>query len=264
MRSKLSGTEQALAGAALTLVAVAVTGPAVAQAAGYHDFADQRTLWGVPLAMDVLSNIAFAAAGLAGLATVRQLPTRSVSNMQLAMARLFFIGLLLTAAASTWYHAQPEDPTLALDRYAMAVAFGGLLGLAVATQVSERAAAVTGLAVLLLGAVAVRRWTATGDLLAWATLQGGGMAVLGWLALLRPRRAAPRIRWSLVLLAYVAAKGCELADHQILAWTGGLVAGHALKHVVAATAAWPVIAALAALRPPRQNRPLGCSTLGDA
>lgn len=264
MRPKLSGTERALAAAALILLVVAMTGPAIAQAAGFHDFADQRTLWGVPLAMDVLSNVAFAAAGLAGLAAVRQLPTRSMSNMQHAMARLFFTGLLLTAAASAWYHAQPEDATLALDRYAMAVAFGGLLGLAVATQISERAAAVAGLAVLLLGALAVRRWTASGDLLPWVTLQGGGMAILGWLALLRPCRAAPRIGWSLVLLAYVAAKCCELADHQIFAWTGGFVAGHALKHVIAAAAAWPVIAALGALRPPRQNRAAGCSTMGDA
>jgi hypothetical protein len=32
---------------------------------------------------------------------------------------LFFTGLLLTAAASSWYHWQPDDAGLAVDRCGM-------------------------------------------------------------------------------------------------------------------------------------------------
>ena len=264
MRSNPSAVETALAAAALMLLGVAAFGPAIAQPAAYHAFADQRTLWQLPFAMDMLSNLPFALAGIAGLRVLRALPPRAISNMQHAMATLFFAGLLFTAAGSAWYHAHPDDASLVVDRDGIAIAFAGLLGLAVATQVSERAAAVAGLAMLLLGPLAVQQWASTANLLPWVCLQGGGMAVLAFLALLRPRRGAPHIRWSLVILAYVAAKGLEFEDHGVFALTGGLVAGHTLKHLLAAAAAVPVIAALGALRPHRQNRLMRTDTLGSA
>ena len=39
----------------------------LAQPQSYHDFADQRTLWGIPHTLDVMSNLAFIAVGLWGL-----------------------------------------------------------------------------------------------------------------------------------------------------------------------------------------------------
>ena len=270
MRSNRSGMELALATIGLGLAAFAAWGPVVAQPAQYHDLADQRTLWGVPFAMDVLSSLSFAVAGAVGIGVVRRLPRRSVTNMQRAMAMLFFAGLLLTAAGSAWYHAHPDDATLAVDRSGMAVAFAGVLGFAVAAHVSERAAAVMGPAVLLLGAWAANAWITTGNVLPWVTLQTGGMALLVWLALQRRCVGAPDVRWSFVILAYVAAKLLELEDHQLYALTGGTVAGHTLKHIVAALAAWPVVAALAARRRERQNWPpaaarrVGSYSLGDA
>jgi hypothetical protein len=249
MRSQhISGVEWTLAVAALAWLAFAALGPVVMQPVAYHDFADQRTLWQVPFAMDVLSNAAFALAGIAGIRSLRRLPARRVTNMQRAMAMLFFTGLLLTAAGSAWYHAQPDDATLAVDRSGMAVAIAGILGFAIACHVSERAAAIAGPAVLLLGAWAANAWTGTGNLMPWLTLQAAGLAVLAWLALVRRRPGAPDVRWSLVIMAYAVAKLFELEDHQLYEFTNGLVGGHALKHVVAALAAAPVIGAFGELR----------------
>jgi hypothetical protein len=271
MRSQhISGVEWTLAVGALAWLAFAAWGPAVAQPAAYHDFADQRTLWHVPFAMDVLSNVAFAWAGLAGIRSVRRLPAQRVTNMQRAMALLFFTGLLLTAGGSAWYHAQPTDATLAVDRSGMAVAFAGMLGFAIACHVSERAAAVAGPALLLLGAWAANAWTDSGNVTPWIALQAGGMVLIVSLALLRRRRGAPDVRWSVVIIGYAVAKLCEVQDHALYQFTGGLIAGHALKHVIAALAAGPVIAALGDLRRRRQNR-LGAAPhaiasrpLGDA
>jgi hypothetical protein len=271
MRSQqISTVEWTLALAALAWLALAAWGPAVAQPAAYHAFADQRTLWHVPFAMDVLSNIAFALAGIGGIRSLRRLPPRRLTNMQRAMAMLFFTGLLLTAAGSAWYHAQPTDSTLAVDRSGMAVAFAGILGFATANHVSERAAAAAGPTLLLFGAWAANAWTDTGNVTPWVALQAGGMVLIVWLALLRRRRGAPDVRWSLVILAYAAAKALELEDDQIYHLTGGLVAGHALKHIAAALAAGPVIVALRALLRDRQNRPqlpahhVASRPLGDA
>src|SRR5512132_491576 len=170
---KLSKPESVLLAACLGLLALALLGPAMAQPGRYHEFADQRVLWGLPFAMDVLSNLPFALAGAVGVWCLLMLPRGALSNVHRAMAGLFFTGLLLTAAGSSWYHWQPDDAGLAVDRCGMAVAFAGLLGLG-AARLSERAGAALGLAVLLLGPLTVQVWSTTGNVMPWAGLQFGG------------------------------------------------------------------------------------------
>ena len=254
MRLFLSKSEIGLALACLGLMAAAWLGPDLPAPAHYHQFADRRAIWGVPFAMDVSSNLLFALVGLAGLWRLLRSPARALSNVQRAMASLFFGGLLLTAAGSSWYHWQPDEAGLAIDRCGMAVAFAGLLGLAAAGRVSERAGAALGLSVLLLGPFAAATAQATGNVLPWALLQFGGMALIVWLALLRARHQSLAIRWWLVIGGYVAAKLLEMNDHPIYELMGHLVSGHTLKHLVAALSAWPVVAAVGALRSSRQNR----------
>lgn len=253
MRSTFSKTEKILLAACVGLAFVGLLGPAVGQPSNYHDFADTRFLWGLPFAMDVLSNLPFAIAGCAGLLCVNAAPPRSISNVQHAMALLFCIGLVLTALASSWYHWQPDDAGLAIDRTGMAIAFAGLLGLAAAGGVSERAGAFVGLGVLLLGPLCIRVWSTTGNVLPWAVLQFGGMGLVVWIASLRASHLALPVRWSLVILAYAAAKLLEMNDGAIFDITGHLVSGHTLKHITASLAAIPVIYALGELRNRRQN-----------
>ena len=138
MRLSLTRTEWLLALAASALLLVALFAPALAQPPDAHGFVDQRVLWGVPHALDVLSNLPFAIAGWLGLRALRR---ASVSPTQRACARLFFAGLLVVAVGSSWYHWLPNDFGLAIDRGSMSVAFAGLLGLLVAGLVSERAGA---------------------------------------------------------------------------------------------------------------------------
>ena len=47
-----------------------------------------------------------------------------------------------------------------------------------------------------------------------------------------------------IVLTVVAAKLLELSDHAVYEATGQWVAGHSLKHLAAAGAAWPVLRAL--------------------
>lgn len=270
MPSNLSSRETALILAALALAAFGLWGPFLPQPPDQHGFADRRVLVDLPFALDVLSSLAFAMVGAVGLRMLAALPPQTITNMQRAMAVLFFAGLLLTAAGSAWYHWDPDDAGLAVQRTAMATAWAGLLGFAVATHVSERAAAATGLLLLVLGPLAVKAWSGTGNLLPWTTLQAGAMALVVWLALLRRRFGAPDVHWGGVILAFVAAKLFDMADHDVYHLSDGLVAGHALQHLAAAAAAWPVIAALAALRPQPQRRAFATVTrvtstpLGDA
>lgn len=252
MRLPLSRSEAILLAALAAMFLVAMLGPAVSQPGDYHQFADQRVLWLVPMAFDVLSNLAFALAAVLGGVALRQSRT-ALSNVQRAMAALFFVGLLLVAAGSAWYHWAPDAAGLAVDRSAMAVAFAGLLGLAAASRLSERAGAWLGLGVLAMGPVAAHVAMATGNVLPWAALQFGGMAMLVLLALQPTRAGTLPVTLVPVLLAYILAKLLEMNDHLVFELTGQWISGHTLKHVVAALAAGPVILVLHRVARSRRN-----------
>jgi hypothetical protein len=258
----ISKPEAVLLVACLALLALALAGPALPQPGHYHEFADQRVLWGLPFAMDVLSNVAFALAGAAGMVALLRLPPRALGTVPRALAWLFFAGLVLTAGASSWYHWHPDEAGLAIDRCGMAVAFAGLLGLAAAGRVSDRAGGALALAVLVLAPLAAQVAAQAGNVLPWAALQFGGMTLILWFARLRPRRGAPAFSFGLVILAYAVAKLLEVNDHQVYELTGQLVSGHTLKHVAASLAAWPVIGAFWHLGRARQNAAGATRTAG--
>ncbi len=206
-----------------------------------HPFIDARAFWGIPNALDVLSNLIFLPMGLWGMVSLFQAPVVPRATRQ--AATVLFVGLLLTCAGSSFYHWAPSPLGLALDRAGMAVAFAGVLGLAAAERVSQRAAPWVWAGVLgagLLGsALAFAGASAT-----WMVVQFGGMGVVLWAAAQRAQPGALGIRWALVIAIYAAAKLLELGDAAVFHATGDLVSGHSLKHLVASLAALPVINAL--------------------
>ena len=244
MKTGLHPLETALLAVFVTLLALALFGPALAQPADHHAFADARAWQGIPFALDVLSNLPFLAAAILGFAALRRVPAAAMPAAQRGLAALFLAGLAVTAAGSAWYHWQPDDTGLAVDRLGMVLAFAGLLGLAVADRISSRAGIACSIVVLLAGPLSVWVWSASGNVMPWAVVQFGGMLLVCLLALRRPLPTALGLRLGLVIAVYALAKLLELGDHQVFEATGGLVSGHSLKHVVAALAAWPVISAL--------------------
>lgn len=244
MRHPIRASEIYLLGVCLALALLAWLAPPLAQGEHYHQFADQRTWLGIPCAMDVLSNLPFALFGLWGLHVLRRVPAHALDRTQRLLTTLFFVGLLLTTLGSAWYHWVPDDAGLAVDRLGMVFAFAGLLGLGTAACISARAGTGLAWAILLLGPLSVWVWAHSGNLLPWVLLQGGGMVLLLVLTWLRPLPGALAVRWGLVIGIYVLAKGLELADHALFAFSAELVSGHSLKHLVGAFAAMPVISAL--------------------
>lgn len=245
----LAGRERALLWLVAAFVLVACFGPAVPDpsAAGGAGFADARAWQGLPFAMDVLSNLPFAVFGVWGLWRLRRFDTlheRLRSAAALDCAWLFFAGLVFTAAGSVFYHLQPDALRLAADRAGMAIAFAGILGLAVCERVSLRAGWPAACVAFAGGLMAVAVYHERGDVLPWAVVQFGGMALVLGLALLRPVPGAMGLKLGAVIGFYAVAKMLELGDHGVFEATGELVSGHTLKHLVAACAAWPVLQAV--------------------
>ncbi len=236
--------ELALCVICMSLFALGIVGPSVEQPGHYHAFADQRQLLGIPNLMDVLSNLAFAGFGAIGAWHLWRTSPASFGAIDRRLAGLFFLGLIVTSAFSGWYHLRPDNEGLAIDRYGMTIAFAGLMGLAASTRVSERAGQWLALAFLVCGAWSIQTWSALGNVLPWAILQYGGMALILGLAYMPARMGALSVSWLTVLLVYTLAKLLEHADQSVFEFTHGLVSGHTLKHLVASCAAIPVLAAI--------------------
>ena len=252
----LSAAEWALlAGCALALL-LAVLLPATALPAGYHDFADHRALGGLPNALDVLSNLPFVAMAIwlwrlqthglqhgVGLGSMQCLPLgnwRQVAHTAHLLLGVIALGLAATGLCSSVYHWQPDDAHLCIDRLGMSLAFAGVLGLAVADRLSARAGLHLALP-LLVAAVAAAVWAwRMGNMTPWAVVQGFGLLLLLAMAVRKPLPGALGVHWAWVVLAYGVAKALELHDQAVFDWTGGLIAGHSLKHMMAALAVLPI------------------------
>ncbi len=238
---------------------LALAGPALtAPAAVGMPFADDRAWNGLPNAVDVLSNLPFAVIGIWGLRWLHWIDRAHDRAQDAGLQRqppvdtfdcawMFFAGLLLTAAGSAFYHLQPDGLRLAADRAGMAVAFAGLIGCAVCERVSARAGWPAAWFTLAGGLLAVAVSQQTGNLLPWALVQFGGMALVLALALVRPASGAIGLKLGWVVFFYALAKLFELSDQAIYQATGQVVSGHSLKHLVAALAALPLLHALQAL-----------------
>jgi hypothetical protein len=207
-----------------------------------HPFVDARVLWGIPNAMDVLSNLPFVLLGAYGLWSLQRVRTLQAATRISAI--VFFVGLLLTCASSSFYHWAPDAWGLAIDRAGMAFAFAGVLGLASAERVSLRAVHWVWGGVLVAALLSIGLNYAVGAIAPWAIVQFGGMAVVLWAATQRVLPGALGVRWGVVIALYVLAKLFELGDAWVYHSTFDTVSGHSLKHIAASLAALPVLRAL--------------------
>lgn len=234
-----------LIGLTLLAVAAALFVPAMPQPSVYHDFADKRQAYGIENFLDVVSNLAFAIAGVAGLALVLRPRTCFASPAERLPYLVFGIGVLLTAAGSCYYHLKPNNETLFWDRLPMTIAFMGLVSAQIVDRVNVRAGLVALGPALLVGVGTVVYWIVTerqgrGNVVPYAVLQAYAVLVLLQLALLHPSRYTHGGAIYAVFAAYLLAKVFEHYDRQIFEWTG-MVSGHTLKHVVAGLAGIPVV-----------------------
>lgn len=242
-----------LLGVLAAAIVIAWWVPPVAQDPAYHRFADERRFLGVPNGLNVLSNLAFLIAGGVGMKMILGGTSRAafVDDRERWPWAVFFAGLGLTAFGSAWYHLDPGNLRLVWDRLPMTVAFMGLF----AAMLGERMGPRVGLALLgpllVAGVGSVLWWYAgeqqgRGDLRAYGLVQFFPMLAIPLLAWLFPARYTHVGYWAFAVLIYAASKGLELADAHVLA-LGGLVSGHALKHLAAAAAGF-VFCRMLALR----------------
>ena len=87
----------------------------------------------------------------------------------------------------------------------------------------------------------------TSNVLPWALVQFGGMALIVILSLAKPSNGAVGLKLGWVIFFYAMAKLFEVSDQAIYDATQHLVSGHSLKHLTAALAALPILHGLQAM-----------------
>lgn len=228
-----------LLGLAAVAIGTALLSPRIPQDPTYHQFADQRAIGGVSHFWNVVSNLPFVAVGLYGLWAVRRGRWLVAADRYpwLTVA----VGAVLIGFGSGYYHWSPDNRTLFWDRLPMTLAFMGVFTVTIVEYIHARIGGLLLAPFLLLGMLSVEVWrrgelTGVGDLRFYILVQFYPMVALPLILwMFRSRYTHSSGMWGMAAL-YAVAKVLELLDEPILRATGGLMSGHALKHMAGAAA----------------------------
>ncbi|WP_063615512.1 ceramidase domain-containing protein [Bradyrhizobium sp. Tv2a-2] len=212
--------------------------PPLLQNQDYHQFADQRELFGIPNFWNVVSNLPFIAIGAAGL-------LRFHHN---AITLVLFTGIFLTGFGSSYYHLNPNDSTLFWDRLPMTLCFAAILSAVVEERVDARAGAMLLRPLLAIGIFSLLLWRWTDDLRLYAWAQFFPFVVLVLILQFFPPKFTGTSYWVAAATLYALAKLLEYYDHEVYSF-GGILSGHTLKHLAAAAACFAILKLFQVRRP---------------
>jgi hypothetical protein len=205
--------------------------------------ADRRAFFGIPNFLDVVSNAPFAVIGAWGLRVIAARERAFQDAAEKWPYAVMFACVALTAVGSAYYHLAPDYDRLMWDRLPIALGFMALLAAVIGDRIDPKAGLALLAPLLAAGAASVLYWRwsvlqGAENLLPYAVVQYGAIAAIVLIASLYRSRYT---RGRDVLIAvgiYALAKLAEVLDAPIFALCG-VVAGHTLKHLIAAAAvAW--------------------------
>lgn len=220
----------------------------------YHAFADQRMLLGIPNFWNVITNLPFLVIGVCGLLGLRAGSLQGSLSSARSCYWVFFLGVTFVAFGSGYYHWAPSNFSLVWDRLPMTMAFMAFFCAILAEYVSIPTARRLLPLLLLAGPAAVLYWYlgeryGNGDLRWYALVQFLPMLLLPLILLVyQPSLKPAGYLWA-VLGAYALSKFAEYWDASIFSWTGGLISGHSIKHLLAGLGTYAFLLALRRRRP---------------
>lgn len=238
-----------LLGISIAVIAATFFIPPIAQDKNYHNLADHRIIAGIPNFFDVTSNLAFLLVGVLGLWKLVQIHedrSRFVLKQEMIPFAVAFAGTILIFLGSAYYHWAPSNETLVWDRLPMTLAFMGIFSIVLGDRISVKTGTNFLIPLLIVGAASVAYWNVTeqlgrGDLRAYALIQFLPVLLIPVMLALFPARYSGT-RYLIEMIGwYMLAKVFEFLDAAIWNWTGGLIAGHSLKHLIAALGIYALV-----------------------
>ena len=227
----------------LILIAVAAVAatwygvPAFPQDPAYHNFADTRQLYGINNFWNIATNAVILVVAIAGIIRSTRLSEVHVYAGLRRQFGILFTAALLTALASAWYHLQPGNTSLVVDRLGIAVVIAAFLSVVISIYISSFGGKLLLWPLIAAGLASVIYWHRTelagaGDLRFYALAQYLPIAMV--LIILSAYRGIqrPTITLMTAILLYGAAKAAEHFDAEVLEYSG-VLSGHSVKHILA-------------------------------
>ena len=84
----------------------------IAQDPVYHQFADQRSLGGIPHTLNVLSSVPYLLFGIFGIYSLAAKRNLSLVSRLRGVYQLLFVAVTLVGVGSMYYHLEPGNTTL--------------------------------------------------------------------------------------------------------------------------------------------------------
>ncbi|KAF5813831.1 putative alkaline ceramidase [Helianthus annuus] len=221
--------------AIVSFVVLMFVTPSIPQDQEYHDFADQRQFFGMPNALNVISNVPFFIIGVIGLVLCYYKNFFKLSLQgELCGWTFFYIGVAAVGFGSSYYHLEPNDARLVWDRLPMTIAFTSIIAIFIIERIDERKGTYSIIPLLLVGAVSILYWRFFDDLRPYALVQFVPCIAIPLMAIMLPPMYTHSSYWLWAAGFYLLAKVEEAIDDTIYEWTNHIVSGHTLKHLCAA------------------------------
>ncbi|KAJ0800841.1 putative alkaline ceramidase [Helianthus annuus] len=221
--------------AIVSFVVLMFVTPSIPQDQEYHDFADQRQFFGIPNALNVISNVPFFIIGVIGLVLCYYKNFFKLSLQgELCGWTFFYIGVAAVGFGSSYYHLEPNDARLVWDRLPMTIAFTSIIAIFIIERIDERKGTYSIIPLLLVGAVSILYWRFFDDLRPYALVQFVPCIAIPLMAIMLPPMYTHSSYWLWAAGFYLLAKVEEAIDDTIYEWTNHIVSGHTLKHLCAA------------------------------
>lgn len=219
------------------LILVAMMHPVI-RGAGFHVYADQRTTLGIPHIGDVLSNLPFVIVGLFGM-----WHARDITGLPRGLVLAFFASVACIGLGSGLYHLTPSDATLAVDWLPIALTASLMVALLVHDRIDPTLGWIVTAVATAASVGSIAWWWFTLDARWYGLVQLTSIALVPVIVILYPRGRLER-GWLLAGVAcFVLARLVHAQDRALLD-ASGVISGHTLKHLLAASATWCVLRSL--------------------
>lgn len=228
--------------------------PPIPQDLGYHEFADQREILGIPNFWNVVSNLAFLIIGFWGAAQITARKAVGGLPELEGVYMAFFVGITLVGFGSGWYHLNPSNESLFWDRLPMTISFMAFVCMVIGEHISPRLGTRLLVPFVGLGMLSVIYWSYTesigvGDLRPYGLVQFLPAILIPAIILMYPSAFEDsRYVWIMIAI-YLLAKITEALDVQIHGVLS--LSGHTLKHLIAAAGGIVLVRALHSRRRPQ-------------
>lgn len=197
----------------------------------YHDFADKREIFGIPHFLDVITNLLFLAPGIWGL----YLSSKYEKRWPKIIFKTIFTGFILLTFGSGYYHWQPNNFGLMLDRIPIGIIILAFFTLILYDCIGKQIAKQLFVPLQMFGVISVIYWYITevyhsGDLRPYILVQFFPVIAIPLIIILYNRKVIYLKELIIIFTFFFLARFTEAMDEEI--YDGlKLISGHNLKHI---------------------------------